>query len=330
MSDWDDIFGDDMMVEDDDVVNQTPNEPSLSAHVQTGDSPHSGPATLFHPPPQQIAPGSAPSRVAASHASVKKYSDLLKLTKANHEVLQKMYDNTVMGDKYLGTLYYLVFIFQESRVSSGSKWDNFKDQAYSKSVAEDYTTMLQSLEVLTFNYLKGLSAEFLEEHGPVDYVAGEGCVPGTSMHGFIKEVLKNQQSKVRLALLTKILGVAEELKVPAAKTLVLQVRLEDNAALAQLGRVKVKRIIFMQYMTAYYYLNQMENKKRCQWTLMDKALADLCERPKSNCKYFDQVAHLDRDIFNGKRTWATIKASGMPAPFVDQVLAHGQENGVLG
>ncbi|KAH9812785.1 hypothetical protein DFH28DRAFT_930722 [Melampsora americana] len=344
MSDWDDLFGDDMIVEDEENPNQTPNDTSLRAsasarlNTATGDSPHPGPATLFRPPLQRNAPASAPTRLAASRASVKKYADLLKLTKENHDVLQRMYDNTVPGEEYLGTLSYLVFICQESKVSSGLKWvpgrvirDKFKDQvgefilradlqAYSKTVAEDYTSMLQSLEVLTFvltkptlkqNYLKGLTPEFLEEHGPVDYVAGVGCVPGTAMHVTIKETLKNQRSKVRAALLTKILGVAEGSphKVPAAKTMVLQVAqtflrplrsLEDDAALGKLGRVKVKRIIFMRYVTAYYYLNQTENKKRCQWTLMDEALADLRERPESDTAlYFDRVARLDREAFNG-------------------------------
>ncbi|KAH9824994.1 hypothetical protein DFH28DRAFT_878607 [Melampsora americana] len=367
MSDWDDLFGDDMIVEEDDGVIQTPNEPSRRewnrasrANTAPGDSPYPGPATLFRPPAQRNAPGQAPSRLAANRASVKKYADLLKLTKENHEVLQKMIDNTVRGEEYLGTLSYLVFICQECKVSSGSKWvpgrvirDTLKEQvgefilradvqAYSKTVAEDYTSMLQSLEVLTFNYVKGLTPEFLEEHGPGDYVAGEGCVPGTAMHVFIKETLKNQRSKVRGALLTKILGVAEgsPLKVPAAKTMVLQVgrtficalrAMDDDTALGKLGRVKVKRIIFMRYVTAYYYLNQTENKKRCQWTLMDEALAALRERPESDANlYFDRVARFDRDAFNGKRTWAEIKSCGLPAPFVEQVLALGQGTSALG
>ncbi|KAH9807973.1 hypothetical protein DFH28DRAFT_936979 [Melampsora americana] len=235
MSDWDDLFGDEMIVEDEDNFSQTPNETSLRAsasarsNTASVDSPHPGPATLFRPPPQRQTPASATSRLAASRASVKKYADLLKLTKENHDVLQKMYENTVPGEEYLGTLSYLVFICQESRVSSGLKWTPGRViRAYSKTVAEDYTTMLQSLEVLTFNYLKGLTPEFLEEHGPSDYVAGVGCIPGTAMHVFIKETLKNQRSKVRAALLTKILGVAEDSphKVPAAKTMVLQILAE--------------------------------------------------------------------------------------------------------
>ncbi|KAH9807972.1 hypothetical protein DFH28DRAFT_1199714 [Melampsora americana] len=64
---------------------------------------------------------------------------------------------------------------------------------------------------------------------------------------------------------------------------------------------------------------------------MDEALAELRERPESDTAlYFDRVARLDRDAFNGKRTWATIKASGLQAPFVDQVLALGQANSALG
>ncbi|EGG12110.1 uncharacterized protein MELLADRAFT_102066 [Melampsora larici-populina 98AG31] len=62
---------------------------------------------------------------------------------------------------------------------------------------------------------------------------------------------------------------------------------------------------------------------RCQWTLMDKALADLSTRPDSNASlYFNQIARYDRETFTGKQTWATTKASGpLPALFVDQVFA---------
>ncbi|KAH9808468.1 hypothetical protein DFH28DRAFT_909457 [Melampsora americana] len=363
MSDWGDLFGDDSMsVDEDDEGAQSPNEPLIRGdasrpNTASVDTPQPASPTLFRPPRQCHTPASAPPRSAAARASVKKFADLLKLTKDNQEVLQKMYDNTLPGEEYLSTLSYMVFICQETKVSSGSKWvagrvirDAFKDQvgefilrgdlqAYSKTVSEDYTTMVQSLEVLTFNYLKGLTPEYLEDHGPGDYVAGEACIPGTAMYLFIKETLKNQRSKVRTVLLTSILGVAEGsvVKVPAAKTMVLQVArtfhvplrsLEDDVALAKLGRVKVKRIIFMRYMTAYNYLNQSENKKRCQWTLMDEALADLRARPESDAYvYFDRVARYDRETFNGKRTWASIKAAGpLRAPFVEQVLAPAQED----
>ncbi|EGG01480.1 uncharacterized protein MELLADRAFT_79010 [Melampsora larici-populina 98AG31] len=359
MSDWDDLFGEDMHVDDhDDSGGRPPNETSLrpsSAMSISGpnDSPQTAPATLFRPPlPRNTPASAAPSRPSSSRASVKKYADLLKLTKENQEVLQKMYDNTLPGEEYLGMLSYLVFLCQESKVSSGSKWvsgkvirDDFKAQvtefifradlqAYSKTVAGDHTTIVQSLEILTFNYLQGLKPEYIDDHGPCDYVAGEGCVPGTAMYLFIKDTLKNQRSKVRAALLTNILSVAEGsvLKVPASKSIVLQVArmffpavkaLKDDDALAHLGRAKVKRMIFMRYVTAFSYLDHTANKKRCQWTLMDEALADLRARPDSDVPlYFDQIARYDRETFTGKKTWATIKASGtIPPPFVDQVLA---------
>ncbi|EGG11144.1 uncharacterized protein MELLADRAFT_102828 [Melampsora larici-populina 98AG31] len=363
MSDWDDLFGEEMNVDKDDLGAQQPREttqlrPSNSAMsiTATADSPQTAPATLFRPPLQRNPPASASSRASASRASVKKYADLLKLTKENQEVLQKMIDNTLPGEEYLGTLSYLVFACQESKGLSGPKWvpgkvirDAFKDvvaeiifrpdlQAYSKTVADDHTTMVQSLEVLTFKYLKGLKAEYIDEHGPGDYIAGEACIPTTAMYLFIKDTLKNQRSKVRSALLHNILGVPEGsiLKVPAAKSMALQVgrmfipevrALDDSDALAKLGRAKVKRIMFMRYVTVYYYLNQTENKKRCQWTLMDEVLADLRARPASDASlYFAQIARYDREAFTGQRTWSTIKASGLPAPFVDQVLVAGQGN----
>ncbi|KAH9808178.1 hypothetical protein DFH28DRAFT_1099900 [Melampsora americana] len=359
MSDWDDLFGDSMSVEDDDLGVQSPNATSRrasnSAMSMSGsaNTPQPAPATLFRAPQPRTAPPSAPTRPASSRALVKKFADVLKLSKDNQEVLQKMYDNTLPGEEYLGTLSYLVFICQESKVSSGSKWvagrvirDAFKEkvgefifradlQAYSKTVAEDHTTMVQSLEVLTFNYVKQLTSEYIDEHGPGDYVAGEACVPGSTMYLFVKDSLKNQRSKVRSALLTEILGVSEGsgIKVPTAKTMVLKVAqtfqpslrgLEDEDVLFKLGRGKVKRMIFMQYVTAYYYHNQSENKKRCQWTLMDEALSDLRARPESDTAlYFDQIARDDRETFTGKRTWVDIKASApLPPPFVEQVLAR--------
>lgn len=355
-----------MSIEDDDGGVQSPNAsslpPSNSAMSLAGtvDTPQTAPATLFRAPQPRTAPASAPSRPSASRASVKKYADLLKLTKDNQEVLQKMYDNTLPGEEYLGTLSYLVFVCQESKVSSGSKWvagkvirDHFKAQvgkflfrpdlqAYSKTIAEDHTTMMQSLEVLTFNYLMGLSPEYIDEHGPGDYVAGEACIPTTSMYLFIKETLKNQRSKLRSALLLNILGVPEgcALKVSAWGPMVIQVArtllkdlrsMDDEAAMLELGPAKARRIIFMRYVTVYYYLNQTENKKRCQWTLMDEALAELHGRPNTDVSlYFAQIARYDREAFTGKETWAAIKASRrLPPPFVGQVLEAARDNNTV-
>ncbi|KAH9815308.1 hypothetical protein DFH28DRAFT_928402, partial [Melampsora americana] len=210
MSDWDDLFGDEMSVEEDDPAGQTSNEIRLrSSNAATSDSPRTATVPLFRPPqPRNTpapAPASAPSRSSASRACVIKFADILKLTKENQNVLQKMIENTLPGEEYISTISYLVYIGQESKGS-----DVFKDQvgefilradlqAYSKTVAEDCTTMVQSLEVLTFV---------------------RACIPGTAMYLFIKETLKNQRSK----LLTKILGVAEDavVKVPAGKSMVLQ------------------------------------------------------------------------------------------------------------
>ncbi|KAH9824165.1 hypothetical protein DFH28DRAFT_1091835 [Melampsora americana] len=340
-------------------VGQPQDDDPLNINIATtSNSPNTTPAPAFRPPQPRNTPASATSRPSGSRACVTKFADLLKLTKDNQNVLQKVIDNTLPGEEYISTLSYLAFVCQESKGGSPTtlKWvpsrairEAFRDQvgefilradlqAYSKTVAEDCTTMVQSLEVLTFNYLKELKADFLEEHGPGDYLAGEACIPGTTMYLFVKETLKNQRSKVHTALLTKILGVAEDaiVKVPAGKSMVLQVArtflpklraLPDNDALRKLGRAKLKRMIFMRYVTAYYYLNQTENKKRCQWTLMDEALAELRTRPESDATlYFDRVARYDRETFTGKVSWATIKASGpLPAPFVEQVLARGED-----
>ncbi|KAH9810722.1 hypothetical protein DFH28DRAFT_1131889 [Melampsora americana] len=361
MSDWEDLFGDNMSVDEDDPGGQSSNDlllqtsdSAMSNRATTSNSPNTAPAPAFRPPQPRNTPASATSRPSGSRACLNKFADLLKLTKDHQNVLQKVIDNTLPGEEYISTLSYLAFVCQESKGGSPMtlKWvpsrairEAFKEQggefilradvqAYSKTVAEDCTTMVQSLEVLTFNYLKGLKADFLEEHGPGDYLAGEACIPGTTMYLFVKETLKNQRSK----LLTKILGVAEDaiVKVPAGKSMVLQVArtflpklraLPDNDALKMLGRAKLKRIIFMRYVTAYYYLNQTENKKRCQWTLMDEALAELRTRPEADAAlYFDRIARYDRETFTGKVSWATIKASGpLPAPFVEQVLARGED-----
>ncbi|EGF97428.1 uncharacterized protein MELLADRAFT_114349 [Melampsora larici-populina 98AG31] len=328
---------------------------SGSAISITAESPQTATATLFRPAQPRHTPASASSRTSGARDRVKKFADLLKLTKDNQDILQKMYDNTLPGEEYLGTLAYLVFACQEGKPGGPNpKWtagrvirDALKDQvgefifrpdlqAFSKTVAEDHTTMLQSLEMLTFhpqNYLKGLKPEYVDAHCPGDYVAGEACIPGTAMYAFVKENLKNQRSKVRSALLANILGVTEGslLKVPAAKAMIIQVArtffasvrpLEDHEVLAKLGRPTVKRIIFMRYVTACNYLNHTENKRRCQWTLLDEALADLRARPESDAAlYLDKIICYDRQVFDGKRTWATIKASvTLPAPFVEQVL----------
>ncbi|KAH9808215.1 hypothetical protein DFH28DRAFT_1136491 [Melampsora americana] len=64
---------------------------------------------------------------------------------------------------------------------------------------------------------------------------------------------------------------------------------------------------------------------------MDKALANLCTRPKSDASlYFDQVARYDQETFTAKQSWATIKVGGsLPSPFVNQVLARGQDCNAL-
>ncbi|KAH9820028.1 hypothetical protein DFH28DRAFT_1121827 [Melampsora americana] len=46
--------------------------------------------------------------------------------------------------------------------------------------------------------------------------------------------------------------------------------------------------------------------------------------------YFDRVARYDRETFTGKVSWANIKASGpLPAPFVEQVVARGEDRDAL-
>ncbi|KAH9824413.1 hypothetical protein DFH28DRAFT_879917 [Melampsora americana] len=376
--DIEDLFCDEMNIDNEDVM---PNDSSLqfsqSQTSMTGDSSQQSPATLFRPAPsRRNTPASTPSRLPAgvTASSVKKFVDLLKLTKENQDVLQKMCNITLPGEEYLGTLSYLVFTCQQV-VSGGSKWipgrvirDHFKDaigefmlrptlQAFSKTVAPDHTTMVDSLEILTFidfplahsfqqNYLQGLKPEYVEDHCASDYIAGEACVPQSATYLFIKETLKNQRSKVRSVLLTDILGLQEgsDVPVPSVKPMVLQVarsclpqtkKMGDKETIEFLGREKVRWIIFMRYVTVYNYLNHTENKKRCQWTLMDEALADLRTRPDADrALYFAQIVRFDRDAFDGVRSWATIKATGLtlPSPEVEKVLAvvrgtSGQEGG---
>ncbi|KAH9808216.1 hypothetical protein DFH28DRAFT_1136492 [Melampsora americana] len=216
MSDWDDLFGENMSVEEDNhggqSTNKIPLRPSNSAMslaAVTSKSPHTAPATLFRPPQPQNTPVSATSHPSRSHASLNKLAGLLKLTKENQNVLQKIINisapNTLPGEEYTSTMSYPVFVCQESKGLSaglsGLKWDTFKEKRCSP------------LRVSRLN--------FLDNHGPVDYVAGEACIPGTVMYLSIKETLKKQCSK----LLTKILGVAEDavVKVPAGKSMVLEV-----------------------------------------------------------------------------------------------------------
>ncbi|EGG02513.1 uncharacterized protein MELLADRAFT_91347 [Melampsora larici-populina 98AG31] len=328
-----------MIVEEDEVApNDTSLQPSQSATslAGLGDSPQPAPATLFRPPQPRNTPVSASQRPLAGRNAVKKFADLLKLSKENVELVQKVYE-------FAG--------------GSGSKWvpgrlirDTFKGaigefilrpslQAFSRTVAANHTTLVDSLEVLTFNYLKQLDPEIVDEQCAGDYIAGEACIPGTAMYSFIKEALKNQRSKVRSVLLTNILGVKEDsaLTVLSAKSVVLLVArtfipklkdLGDKALMIKLGPEKVRWIIFMRYVTAYHHLNHTENKRHCQWTIMDEALADLRERPDSDRPLFlNEIVWYDREAFNGKRTWATIKASDpLRAPVPSEVLASLQAN----
>ncbi|KAH9808118.1 hypothetical protein DFH28DRAFT_910794, partial [Melampsora americana] len=171
-----------------------------------------------------------------------------------------------------------------------------------------------------------------------DYTAGEGCAAGSSMFVFIKDILKNKRSKVRSTLLTNILGVREGsvLTVPTAKTMVIDVArtflpdtrtMEVADIITQLGPDQVRWIIWMRYVTVYAYLNHTENKRRCQWTIMDQVLADLRRPDHSDHTanrqiYFKQIVRYDREVFNGEQTWAEIKAHRtLHEPDVSQVLA---------
>ncbi|KAH9820289.1 hypothetical protein DFH28DRAFT_1121233 [Melampsora americana] len=342
--DLDDIFADE--------IEDGPPSIQSSGRSILGDTPQTNAAALFRPPEPRNTTSSVSSRSSASRNSVKKFAKLLKLTKENQETLLQMSNHTLPGEEYIGMLAALIYACQEGIGSSGSKWvagrvirDTFKEkvaefifqpdlEAFSKTVAEDHTTMLKSLEILTFDYLKGLSPEFVDDYCPGDYVANEPCIPGTAMYLFIEETLKNQRSKVRTELLTNILGVPDESAalVPAAKSMVLSVArvmlpharvLRDDNLLKDLGREKIKWIIFMRYVTVWYHLNHTVNKKRCQWTVMDEVLADLRARPDTDRKmYFDRIVHYDRATFDGKQSWPTIKAGqSLPTPDVEGVLA---------
>ncbi|KAH9808250.1 hypothetical protein DFH28DRAFT_910448 [Melampsora americana] len=348
--DLDDLFAEEM-----DVEPKGPSANDLSLRPSTATvfagSPQNNPSTLFRPPVSRGTPATASSRPSAPRACVKKFADLLKLTKDNQETLQQLHGHTLPGEEYIGTLAALIHAFQESNGASAAKWvpgrvirDTFKEQvakfllrpdleAFSKTVADDHTTMLQSLEILTFNHLQSLSESFVSDYCPGDYIANKPCIPGTAMFLFIKETLKNQRSKVRGVLLTNILGVPEDsvALVPAAKSMVLSVArvmlpyaraLGDENLLKKLGREKIKWIIFMRYVTVWYHLNHTVNKKRCQWTIMDEVLADLRARPDTDCTiYFDRVVRYDRDAFNGRQSWPTIKAEqSLPTPVVECVL----------
>ncbi|KAH9808006.1 hypothetical protein DFH28DRAFT_1040402 [Melampsora americana] len=322
----------------------------------TEDSPRPVSATLFRPAQPRNTPATASSRASGVRNTIKKFADLLKLTKENQEMLQQMYNNTLPNEEYLGTLSYLLYLRQDGLLGgTGPKWvpgkvirETFKEavrdfmlrpnlQAFSKTIAPDHTSLLESLEALTFNFLQNLEPELVEEHGPGDYTAGDPCVPGTTMYLFIKETLKNQRSKVRSVLLEHILGVPEGFQTPVhqAKPMVLLVartlrpklrKLGGEEVLEKLGRSAVKWIIFMRYVTVYNHLNPTQNKKRCQWTVMDEALADLRKRPNSDRSlYFNEVVRYDREAFTGKRTWDSIRSSGqLPAPIVAQVLERAQ------
>ncbi|KAH9822532.1 hypothetical protein DFH28DRAFT_948959 [Melampsora americana] len=66
---------------------------------------------------------------------------------------------------------------------------------------------------------------------------------------------------------------------------------------------------------------------------MDEALADLRGRPETDrTTYFDRVLRYDRETFDGKRSWATIKAGhSLRSPVVEKVLAPVHEiNGAGG
>ncbi|KAH9815168.1 hypothetical protein DFH28DRAFT_1082485 [Melampsora americana] len=357
----DDIFGDNVTMEEvKDEVDPLPNQPSLrasqSAMSLTDDSPRTLAATLFRPAQPRNTPASAAARPSAVRNTIKKFADILKLTKENQEMLQLMYNNTLPNEEYVATLSYLLYLRQDGLLAgTGPKWipgkvirETFKDavrdfmlrpnlQAFSKTVALDHTTLVESLEILTFNFAQNLELDIVDEHGPGDYTAGDACVPGTTMYNFIKETLKNQRSKVRSVLLEHILGVPEGYLTPVLqdKPMVLLVartlrprlrKLGGEEVLEKLGRPAVKWIIFMWYVTVYNHLNPTQNKKRCQWTVMDEALLELRTRPTSErTLYFNEVVRYNRETFTGTRTWDTIRSSGdLLAPTVAQVLERAQ------
>ncbi|KAH9809144.1 hypothetical protein DFH28DRAFT_1189848 [Melampsora americana] len=313
-------------------IDATINPPQTPANSQTRDA-----SALFHPPRTRPIP---PSTTRPSRTCLKKFADILKLSKENRELVQQLCENTQPHEEYAATMSYLAYLGQEV-FSKSDKWvaekyirDTFKKevarlmlqptlQAFSSIAAGDRSTLPRSLEVLTFEFLKGLKPEVVEEHCAEDYTAGEGCAPGSSMFVFIKDILKNKRSKVRSTLLTNILGVREGsvLTVPTAKTMVVDVvrvflpdtrTMEVADIMTELGPDQVRWIIWMRYVTVYAYLNHTENKRRCQWTIMDQVLADLRRPDHSDDMvnrqiYFKQIVRYDREAFNGQRTWAEVK-----------------------
>ncbi|KAH9820347.1 hypothetical protein DFH28DRAFT_1079759 [Melampsora americana] len=271
-----------------------------------------------------------------SRNTLKKFGDILKLSKDNRECVQQLYESTQPHEEFAATLSYLAYLGQEG-LSSGTKWiagkhiwETFKKkvarfifeptlQAFSTTVAADRTVIINSLELLTFEYLKILDPEFIEEYGSGDYIAGDACIPGTLMHLFIKDTLKNKRSKVRTELLTNILGIQEGsvLLVPSARSIVVQVAHtflpdlavieEDKAVRNTLGNEEIKWIVFM--------------------TVMDKILAQLRAKPGCRDHYFNTILGYDQQVFDGKQTWADVQAiPALPSPAVAEVIAQIHAN----
>ncbi|KAH9816485.1 hypothetical protein DFH28DRAFT_1081799 [Melampsora americana] len=342
----DDIFGNNVTMEEVEVdVEPLQNQPSLqasqSAMSLTDNSPQTSAATLFRPAQPWNTPASAAARPSAVCNTIKKFADILKLTKESQEMLQLMYNNTLPNEEYDGLL-----------AGTGTKWiprkETFKDtvrdfmlrpnhQAFSKTVAPDHTTLVESLEILTFvrtfkcflstivaksflqNFAQNLEPDIVNKHGPGDYIAGDACVPGTTMYIFIKETLKNQRSK----LLKNILGVPEGYLTPVlqAKPMVLLVAQTLRPRLRKLGGEEVLEKLgrTARYVTVYNHLNPTQNKK-------DATLLELRTRPTSEqTLYFNEVVRYDQETFTGKRTWDTIRSLGdLLAPTVAQVLKRAQ------
>ncbi|KAH9807505.1 hypothetical protein DFH28DRAFT_1139018 [Melampsora americana] len=301
-------------------------------------------SSQFQPPRNRNTPAST---TRPSRNTLKKFGDILKLSKDSRERVQLLYESTQPHEEFAATLSFLAYLGQEG-LSTGTKWipgkhirETFKKkvarfifdptlQAFSTTVAADRTVISQSLELLTYDYLKTLDPEFIEEYGSGDYTAGHACVPGTSMYLFIKEILKNKRSKVRTELLTDILGIQEGsvLPVPSARSIVVQVARtflpdlavieEDKAVRNALGNEKIK---WIRYVTAYTHRYITANKRRCQWTVMDEILAELRAKPGCRDHYFDAVLGYDLQVFDGKRTWADVQAlPALPSPVVRVVI----------
>ncbi|KAH9810404.1 hypothetical protein DFH28DRAFT_902978 [Melampsora americana] len=333
------------------------SDSSMSIDVNPPQTPNNlgrGASGLFQPPRPRNPPSATPN--GSRHlSSLKKFADILKLSKESQDRVLKLYENTQPHEEYAATLSFLAYIGQEGLSGTGSKWvadklirDTFKKkvaslildptlQAFSATVDVDRTSLLQSLELLTFDFVKELEPDFVENHCPGDYEPGEACVPGSTLFLFIKEVLKNKRSKVRTTLLKNILGVSEGTgpPIPSAKTIVIEVArtflpelqtLKDKALLNALGQAKVKWIVFMRYVTAYAQRYVTENKRRCQWTIMDEILAELRAKPEYTSHYFSEIFLYDRDVFNGTRSWADVKAlPTLPQPGFAEVLLKIQE-----